>query len=456
MIHLTDDTICAVSTAPGVGGIAVIRVSGKDAIEIVNTIWRGKDLSHVGSHTAHLGDLLDDGGEVLDNAVVTVFRAPNSFTGEDVVEISIHGSVWIQRELVKLLINHGCRLAEPGEFTRRAFSAGKLDLAEAEAVADVIASSSRASHRIAVSQMKGKFSGHLARLREELMELASLLELELDFSEEDVEFASRDKLLEISGRIHEVVSGLSRSFGDGQALKIGVPVALVGVPNAGKSTLLNSLLGDERAIVSDIPGTTRDTVEELLEIDGVNFRIIDTAGLRETSDKVEQLGIDRAFKQIEQAKIVVLLVDPHQSDDEIATMLSEIEEKLNESATVIVAKNKNDEMDRTLDMPQKYSQVSISAKKGNGIDALKTLLIEASGVRQWESDKIVTNARHYEALVNADNSITRVIDGLANGISGDFIAQDVREATHYLGEITGEITTDQILSTIFSKFCIGK
>jgi len=445
-----------VSTAPGVGGIAVIRVSGKDAVEIVNGIWHGKNLSDVGSHTAHLGDLLDDRGEVLDNAVVTVFRAPNSFTGEDVVEISIHGSVWIQRELVKLLINHGCRLAEPGEFTRRAFSAGKLDLAEAEAVADVIASSSRASHRIAVSQMKGKFSEHLARLRGELMELSSLLELELDFSEEDVEFASRDKLLEISGRIHDVVSGLSRSFGDGQALKIGVPVALVGVPNAGKSTLLNSLLGDERAIVSDIPGTTRDTVEELLEIDGVNFRIIDTAGLRETSDKVEQLGIDRAFRQIEQAKIVVLLVDPHQSDEEITTMLSEIEEKLNESATVIVAKNKNDELDRTLNLSKKYDQVSISAKKGSGIDALKNLLIEASGVRQWESDKIITNARHYEALVNADNSIARVIEGLANGISGDLIAQDVRETSHYLGEITGEITTDQILSTIFSKFCIGK
>ncbi|MCM1094588.1 MAG: tRNA uridine-5-carboxymethylaminomethyl(34) synthesis GTPase MnmE [Lachnospiraceae bacterium] len=456
MIHLTDDTICAVSTAPGVGGIAVIRVSGKNAIEIVDEIWHGKSLSTVGSHTVHLGDLIDDRGEVLDNAVSTVFRAPNSFTGEDVVEISVHGSVWIQRELVNLLINHGCRLAEPGEFTSRAFSSGKLDLAEAEAVADVIASSSRASHRIAVSQMKGKFSGHLTHLRSELMELSSLLELELDFSEEYVEFASRTRLLEIANRIYDVVSSLSRSFGDGQALKAGVPVALVGVPNAGKSTLLNNLLGDERAIVSDIPGTTRDTVEEMLEIDGVNFRIIDTAGLRETSDKVEQLGIDRAFKQIEQAKIVVLLIDPNQSDEEIAVMLSEIEEKLNESATVIVAKNKNDEMDRLLNISEKYSQVSISAKKGSGVDDLKTLMIEASGVRQWESDKIVTNARHYEALVNARNSITRVINGLANGISGDFIAQDVRETSHYLGEITGEITTDQILSTIFSKFCIGK
>ncbi|MCM1333275.1 MAG: tRNA uridine-5-carboxymethylaminomethyl(34) synthesis GTPase MnmE [Bacteroides sp.] len=456
MIHLTDDTICAVSTAPGVGGIAVIRVSGKNAIEIVDEIWHGKSLSTVGSHTVHLGDLIDDRGEVLDNAVATVFRVPNSFTGEDVVEISVHGSVWIQRELVNLLINHGCRLAEPGEFTSRAFSSGKLDLAEAEAVADVIASSSRASHRIAVSQMKGKFSGHLTHLRSELMELSSLLELELDFSEEDVEFASRTRLLEIANRIYDVVSSLSRSFGDGQALKAGVPVALVGVPNAGKSTLLNNLLGDERAIVSDIPGTTRDTVEEMLDIEGVNFRIIDTAGLRETSDKVEQLGIDRAFKQIEQAKIVVLLIDPNQSDEEIAVMLSEIEEKLNESATVIVAKNKNDEMDRLLNISEKYSQVSISAKKGSGVDDLKTLMIEASGVRQWESDKIVTNARHYEALVNARNSITRVIDGLSNGISGDFIAQDVRETSHYLGEITGEITTDQILSTIFSKFCIGK
>lgn len=457
MIHsTTKDTICAVSTAAGIGGIAVIRVSGEKAVEIVNDIWKGKRLDNMATHTAHLGDLIDDGGEVLDNAVVTLFRGPNSFTGEDVVEISVHGSVWIQRELVNVLIKHGCRLAEPGEFTRRAFASGRMDLAEAEAVADVIASSSRASHRIAISQMKGGFSRHLIELRDMLMELASLLELELDFSEEDVEFASRVKLLEIAAQIKDTVSNLTDSFSTGKVLKAGVPVALAGMPNAGKSTLLNMLLGDERAIVSDVPGTTRDTVEEILEIDGVNFRLIDTAGLRDTSDKVERLGIERTFKQIEQAKIVILVVDPGQDAADIENTLNEIAGKVDESTEIIIAKNKNDISDVRLDVDSRYRQISISALNGSGIDLLKSQLVESSGVKTWENDRIVTNARHYEALLNAKNAITRVIDGLANNISGDFIAQDVRETIHYLGEITGTITTDQILSTIFSRFCIGK
>lgn len=457
MIHsTTKDTICAVSTAAGIGGIAVIRVSGEKAVEIVNDIWKGKRLDNVATHTAHLGDLIDDGGEVLDNAVVTLFRGPNSFTGEDVVEISVHGSVWIQRELVNVLIKHGCRLAEPGEFTRRAFASGRMDLAEAEAVADVIASSSRASHRIAISQMKGGFSRHLIELRDMLMELASLLELELDFSEEDVEFASRVKLLEIAAQIKDTVSNLTDSFSTGKVLKAGVPVALAGMPNAGKSTLLNMLLGDERAIVSDVPGTTRDTVEEILEIDGVNFRLIDTAGLRDTSDKVERLGIERTFKQIEQAKIVILVVDPGQDAADIENTLNEIAGKVDESTEIIIAKNKNDISDVRLDVDSRYRQISISALNGSGIDLLKSQLVESSGVKTWENDRIVTNARHYEALLNAKNAITRVIDGLVNNISGDFIAQDVRETIHYLGEITGTITTDQILSTIFSRFCIGK
>ncbi|MBD5267670.1 MAG: tRNA uridine-5-carboxymethylaminomethyl(34) synthesis GTPase MnmE [Bacteroides sp.] len=456
MIQSTEDTICAVSTAPGVGGIAVIRVSGKDAIRIVDEVWLGKKLSSVAARTAHLGDLSDDKGGILDNAVATVFRAPASFTGEDVVEISVHGSAWIQRELINILIKHGCRMAEPGEFTRRAFLSGRMDLAEAEAVADVIASSSRASHRIAVSQMKGRFSSHLSELRDRLMDLASLLELELDFSEEDVEFASRERLLEIACQVNDTVSSLASSFADGQALKSGVPVALVGSPNAGKSTLLNNLLGDERAIVSDIPGTTRDTVEEVIEIDGVNFRIIDTAGLRDTSDKVERLGIERSFRQIEQAKVVVLVVDPAQSGDEIKGMLDEIDGRTDDMSVIIVAKNKNDIAPMEIDLPERYSQVSISAKRGEGVDRLKAMLLDASGVKNWESDRIVTNARHYEALINAQNAIVRVIEGLNAGISGDFIAQDVRETIHYLGEITGTITTDQILTTIFLRFCIGK
>lgn len=456
MIQSAEDTICAVSTAPGVGGIAVVRVSGKGAIGIVDEIWQGKKLAEVSARTAHLGDLSDDRGGVLDNAMVTVFRSPASFTGEDVVEISVHGSVWIQRELINILIKHGCRLAEPGEFTRRAFASGRMDLAEAEAVADVIASSSRASHKIAVSQMKGKFSSHLSELRDKLMDLASLLELELDFSEEDVEFASRGKLLELAGEVNDTVSSLASSFADGQALKAGVPVALVGAPNAGKSTLLNNLLGDERAIVSDVPGTTRDTVEEIIEFDGVNFRIIDTAGLRDTSDKVEKLGIERSFKQIEQAKIVVLVVDPSQSDEEINSMLGEIDARVDDLSVIIVAKNKNDISEKEIDLPERYKQVAISAKNGDGVDLLKEMLLDASGVKNWESDRIVTNARHYEALVKAREAIMRVIEGLNAGISGDFIAQDVRETIHYLGEITGTITTDQILTTIFSRFCIGK
>ncbi len=456
MIQSAEDTICAVSTAPGVGGIAVVRVSGKDAIGIVEEIWQGKKLAEVSARTAHLGDLSDDRGGVLDNAVVTVFRSPASFTGEDVVEISVHGSLWIQRELINILIKHGCRLAEPGEFTRRAFASGRMDLAEAEAVADVIASSSRASHKIAVSQMKGKFSSHLSDLRDKLMDLASLLELELDFSEEDVEFASRGKLLELAGEVNDTVSSLASSFADGQALKAGVPVALVGAPNAGKSTLLNNLLGDERAIVSDVPGTTRDTVEEIIELDGVNFRIIDTAGLRDTSDKVEKLGIERSFKQIEQAKIVVLVVDPSQSDEKIRGMLGEIDARVDDLSVIIVAKNKNDLSEKEIDLPERYKQIAISAKNGDGIDLLKKILLDASGVKNWESDRIVTNARHYEALVKAQEAIMRVIEGLNAGISGDFIAQDVRETIHYLGEITGTITTDQILTTIFSRFCIGK
>lgn len=457
MIHnSTEDTICAVSTAQGVGGIAVVRVSGRRSIEIVAEIWHGKNLNEVKSHTAHLGDLSDDRGGVLDSALVTVFRAPNSFTGEDVVEISVHGSVWIQRELINQLIKHGCRLADAGEFTRRAFVAGRMDLAEAEAVADVIASSSRASHRIAMSQMKGRFSGNLAKLREKLVELASLLELELDFSEEDVEFASRDKLRDLALRIEDEVSSLTASFADGQALRAGVPVALVGAPNAGKSALLNGLLGDDRAIVSDVPGTTRDTVESFLDIEGVTFRVIDTAGLRDTSDTVERLGIDRSLRQIEQAKIVVVVVDPQQDEAEIKDMLREIGERVDDSSTVIVAKNKNDLSDRRLDFVKNCEQVSISAMTGAGLDELKSLLVEASGVKNWESDRIITNARHYEALENAGGAIARVIDGLNNGISGDFVAQDVREAIHYLGEITGAITTTEILTTIFSRFCVGK
>ena len=465
-----DDTICAVSTAPGVGGIAVIRVSGAQARQIVDRVWRGKRLESVASHTAHLGSIVDEGGEVIDSAVATVFCAPASFTGDDVVELSVHGSAWIQRETVQLLVRQGCRIAEPGEFTRRAFAAGKLDLAEAEAVADVIASSSRAAHRMAMSQMRGDFSRRLESLRERLLELASLLELELDFSEEDVEFASREKLRELADEIHGVVARLASSFATGAALKEGVPVAIVGATNAGKSTLLNRLLGDDRAIVSDIHGTTRDIIEDRIEIGGVLFRLIDTAGLRDTTDVVESLGIDRTVKQIDKAAIVVWVIDPAATDDTLRDTWQRISAHLTEGQHLIIAVNKSDlraasgnhakairdSIEKAALLPEGFTVINISAATGDGIDALHRALIEASGVNSWQGDILVTNARHYEALTRALDSIDRVIQGLAGGISGDFIAQDARETIHHLGTITGAITTADILSTIFSRFCIGK
>lgn len=461
-----DDTICAISTAPRVGGIAVIRVSGPQSRQIVDRIWHGKRLENVASHTAHLGSIVDETGEVIDSAVATVFCSPASFTGDDVVELSVHGSAWIQRETVQLLVRQGCRIAEPGEFTRRAFAAGKLDLAEAEAVADVIASSSRAAHRMAMSQMRGEFSRRLETLRDRLLDLASLLELELDFSEEDVEFASREKLKSLADEIHGVVAKLASSFATGAALKEGVPVAIVGATNAGKSTLLNRLLGDDRAIVSDIHGTTRDIIEDRIEIDGVLFRLIDTAGLRDTTDVVESLGIDRTIKQIDKAAIVVWVIDPFTSPAILRDTWQRISRHITDSQHLIIAINKSDLTGDNLDattvssdvapLPSDTTTLRISAATGTGIEALCHNLINASGVNSWQGDILVTNSRHYEALTHALDSINRVREGLESGISGDFIAQDVRETIHHLGTITGAITTTDILTTIFSRFCIGK
>lgn len=461
-----DDTICAISTAPGVGGIAVIRVSGPQSRQIVDRIWHGKRLESVASHTAHLGSIVDETGEVIDSAVATVFCSPASFTGDDVVELSVHGSAWIQRETVQLLVRQGCRIAEPGEFTRRAFAAGKLDLAEAEAVADVIASSSRAAHRMAMSQMRGEFSRRLETLRDRLLDLASLLELELDFSEEDVEFASREKLKSLADEIHGVVAKLASSFATGAALKEGVPVAIVGATNAGKSTLLNRLLGDDRAIVSDIHGTTRDIIEDRIEIDGVLFRLIDTAGLRDTTDVVESLGIDRTIKQIDKAAIVVWVIDPFTSPAILRDTWQRISRHITDSQHLIIAINKSDLTGDNLDattvssdvapLPSDTTTLRISAATGTGIEALCHNLVNASGVNSWQGDILVSNSRHYEALTHALDSINRVREGLESGISGDFIAQDVRETIHHLGTITGAITTTDILATIFSRFCIGK
>lgn len=458
-IHTPEDTICAISTAPGVGGIAVARVSGKDAKAVVQRIWKGKPISEMQSHTAHLGSLLDSHGNMLDQGVATLFIGPASFTGEDVVELSVHGSMFVQRELLNALMGAGARLAEPGEFTRRAFTAGKLDLAQAEAVADVIASNSRAAHRIAMNQMRGGYSKRLALLRDKLLDLASLLELELDFSEEEVEFASRHHLSELAHAIHDEVSRLHGSFACGTAIKQGIPVAIVGATNAGKSSLLNALLGDDRAIVSNIHGTTRDVVEDTLEIGDYLFRFMDTAGIRDTTDTIEQIGITRSLNALNKAAIVLLVVDP--ADEDAAQTYRKVAEELKGSeATLLVIANKADLRDEecSLDfVPESVAQMSLSCHTMEGMDELRDKLAETARLMSEEAaDTLVTNARHAQILENAVQSTARIIDGLANGLSGDFIAQDVRETIHHLGAITGTITTTDILSTIFSRFCIGK
>lgn len=458
-----EDTICAISTPPGVGGIAVIRVSGRDAIAVCDKLWQGKALSEAASHTAHFGVVADAEGNRLDEAVATVFRAPRSFTGEDVVELSVHGSVYIQRELINALCEAGARLAERGEFTQRAFASGRFDLAQAEAVADIIAADSKASHRLAMSQMRGDFSSELQKLHDKLLELVSLLELELDFSEEDVEFASRERLRELAEHVRDTVSRLARSFRTGDAIKRGVSVAIVGETNAGKSTLLNRLLRDDKAIVSDVHGTTRDIIEDTVDIDGVCFRFIDTAGLRKTDDTIETQGIERAIKRLETARIVLWVVDATRPDNIVATA-EEVFCHVSEGQAVVTAINKTDAADTAAARHQLErlghevdTIIDVSAADGSGIDNLESRLVEISGANDISaSDVIVTNARHHRALVDAEASLTRAIDGINASLSGDFIAQDLRETLHHLSTITGTITTSDILQTIFSKFCIGK
>lgn len=489
-------TICAISTPHGIGGIAVIRVSGDEAISIANRIWKGKNLEQTPSHTAHLGVLVDPAnGERLDEAVATVFRAPASFTGEDVVELSVHGSQWIQNELVNMLIRNGCQLAEPGEFTRRAFANGKLDLAEAEAVADVIAATSRASNRLAQQQMRGQFSAQLGTLHDSMLELASLLELELDFSEEDVEFADRRKLLDIAETTLRTVDSLAASFATGDAIRRGVPTAIVGAPNAGKSSVLNQLIGDDRAIVSDIPGTTRDTIEDTADLGGITFRFIDTAGLRRTSDTIENLGIERSIAAIRRARIVLWVIDARwaaEKPEELGTIAATIVRELPDDARAVAVLNKTDLIgneeqlqsliDSTLTAIAPISTlVAISAATQPGVPALRTLLpslfsptpnayvqqkdgqtatasngVFTQALLNDDQTVIVTNARHYQALLAASASLQRVISGLRTNLSGDLVAQDVRETLHHLSSITGAITTPDILATIFSRFCVGK
>ena len=460
-----EDTICAISTPAGTGGIAVIRISGSKAIETVMKSWRGADLQKAATHTAHFGTIVYPDGETLDEVVATVFRCPHSFTGEDTVELSCHGSQWIQSQLVAQMIGNGCRAAEGGEFTRRAFMNGKIDLSQAEAIADVIASSSRASHRIAVSQMRGGFSAMLAGLREQLLEFVSLMELELDFSEEDVEFADRTRLIDLAKHIDSVITNLADSFSVGNAIKNGVPVAIVGETNAGKSTLLNRLLHDDKAIVSDIRGTTRDAIEDTINLGGITFRFIDTAGIRDTSDKIESIGIDRTFQKIDNAAIILWMIDGTQATGNIRETAEKIMPHC-QGKQLIAVINKSDKLNNSTiqaiqseisNISDRIRTITISAKNDIAVDRLEQMLVESAGIPENDPNAVVvTNARHYDALCHAQEAIRRAIDGLQSGLSGDFVSQDIRECMHYLGEITGEITTHEILGSIFSRFCIGK
>jgi len=467
-----NDTIVALATPSGAGAIAVIRVSGPDAINIVTPLFKAKSrraLSSQPTHTIHLGTVVD-GERTIDEVLASVFRAPKSYTGEETVELSCHGSPYIQQEIIQLLIRKGCRSAEAGEFTLRAFLNAKMDLSQAEAVADLINSENAASHQMAMQQMRGGFSNEIQKLREELMNFASLIELELDFAEEDVEFANRDQFKSLVAKIQTVLKRLIDSFATGNVLKNGIPVAIVGEPNVGKSTLLNALLNEERAIVSDIAGTTRDTIEDELSIGGVGFRFIDTAGIRETQDVVESIGIKKTFEKIGQAQVVVYLVDSSRIENDekrLKQVLIEIEKIKNKfpQKPIIIIANKTDrltseELDHLkahLGFIPNTSFQPLSAKTGSGVEELKERLLEFVNTGALRnSDTIVTNSRHYAALLKALEEINKVEDGLNADLSGDLLAIDIRQALHHFGEITGEITNDDLLGNIFANFCIGK
>jgi tRNA modification GTPase len=445
------ETICALATATG-GAIGIIRISGPKSLEILSHVF-SKEISNAQPNTIHYGNI-KDGTEVVDEVLVSVFRAPHSYTGEDSVEISCHGSRYILNKVLALLIANGCRQAGPGEFTQRAYLNGKMDLSQAEAVADLIASTNQATHQIAMSQLRGHFSSKLAQLREQLLKLTSLLELELDFSDhEDLEFADRSELLELAKTIDNHVNRLAYSFQTGQALKQGIPVAIVGKTNVGKSTLLNRLLKDDRAIVSDVHGTTRDTIEDTIDINGITFRFIDTAGIRQTQDEVEQIGITRTYAAIDKARIVLWLIDAEPSTEDISDIL-----QCTENKKLIVIKNKADKADNNSYNSLKLPFITISAKFGTGIDELEQAIYEAADIPALtENDIIVTNARHYDALVRAHDSIQRVIDGLQIQLSGDLLSEDLRQALDTLAEITGgQITPNEVLGNIFKNFCVGK
>lgn len=466
------DTIIALATPSGNGAIAILRLSGARAIEIADLVFRsvkkGKLLQHQKTHSIHLGHIVED-KRVIDEVLVSLFKNPNSYTGEDVVEISCHGSTYIQQEILQLCLRKGCRMATAGEFTLRAFLNGKLDLSQAEAVADLIASDNEASHQMAMQQMRGGFSSEIAKLREELLNFASLIELELDFAEEDVEFADRSQFKALIERIGFVLKRLIDSFAVGNVIKNGIPVAIVGEPNVGKSTLLNVLLNEERAIVSEIAGTTRDTIEDEISIGGIGFRFIDTAGIRETKDVIESIGIKKTFEKIDQAQVVLFLVSGTQlvSDaDKTDSFIVEVEKVRNKfpQKQLIVILNKIDgisseELDALTSVLQSHvsNLIPISAKTGAGVEELTSALLNLinTGVLR-NNETIVTNSRHYDALLKAFVEIQTVKEGLETDISGDLLAIDIRQALYHFGEITGEITSDDLLGNIFANFCIGK
>ena len=463
---IDESTICAISTAPGNGAIAIIRLSGNKSINICDKLFvpakKKAKLIQQNANTVHFGTI-NDNNKIIDEVLVSIFKNPHSYTGEDLVEVACHGSLYIQQKILQLFITNGARLAKPGEFTMRAFFNGKMDLSQAEAVADLIASTTEASHKVAINQMRGGFSNEIKILRDQLVKFTSLIELELDFSEEDVEFADRNDLKKLVNEIETLLSHLINSFELGNVIKNGVPVAIVGNPNVGKSTLLNILLNENRAIVSEIPGTTRDVIEDTININGISFRFIDTAGLRETHDKIETLGIEKTYQKINLASIVLLLVDAQDKSEDIEYQINNIKKIIDDKKFIVIVnkmdKLNNTELNTKIDFlkDKDYSLINISAKNNFNIDTLTNELIKTVNFSSLNAnDVIVTNARHYEALLKAKENILRVIKGLNDNISGDFIAMDIRQVLHYLGTITGEITTDEVLGNIFKNFCIGK
>ena len=455
-----NDTICALATAAG-GAIGTIRISGSHALEILSHIFQGSgDVQSYPANTIHFGRIISH-NQIIDEVLVSIFLAPHSYTGEDSVEISCHGSRYILNKVLELLVQQGCRMANPGEYTMRAYLNGKMDLSQAEAVADLIASSNKAAHQMAMSQLRGQFSSELSQLREQLLRLTSLLELELDFSDhEELEFADRSELLSIANKINNRVTVLAQSFETGQALKKGIPVAIVGKTNVGKSTLLNKLIRDDRAIVSSVHGTTRDTIEDVIDINGVTFRFIDTAGIRQTTDEVEQIGIFRTYAAIEKAKIVLWIIDATPSEEETKDIL-----KLTKDKSLVIIRNKIDITPvkktclSTIPELKGIPLIDISAKKGVNIDKLEQAIFESANIPELsEQDIIVSSARQYQSLVKAHENLSRVLSGLESGLSGDLISEDLRLVLDDLADITGQgrIVPNEVLGNIFSHFCVGK